>query len=105
MTQLPTALCLRTDHAFLILNVLTPAWHPKEPEAHVLFLCAEVGKHWDSLRLLRESIKWARERGCLRWWFCSETEHAVDALARRVGAEPAAMRYRLDLTKANPNGQ
>jgi hypothetical protein len=96
--QSPTALCLRTDRAFLIQNIITPAWHPREPEAHVLFLCAEPKAHWDAMRLVKESVRWAKEKGCLRWWICSETENSIEALARRMGAEPAVMRYKLDLS-------
>lgn len=91
-------LVIRTSDAFSIASILTPAWHPKESECHVLFLCAAVGAHWQAISLLRETIRFARERKCVRWWFSSETEHAIDQLARRVGAEPAVMRYKLDLS-------
>jgi hypothetical protein len=93
----PIALVIRTDHAFLIASIVTPVWHPKEPECHVLFLCAAPGRHWEAVRLLRFSTRWGREQGCLRWWFSSETDYAIDALAKRVGARPAVQRYRLDL--------
>jgi hypothetical protein len=99
MMQAPTARCARTDHGFCISNIVTSAWHPKEREAHVIFLCCAEGKHWDGVRLLKDSIAWGRGEKCVRWWFCSETEHAIDALAKRVGAVPAVMRYRLDLTE------
>ena len=97
MLQNPNALVIRTASAFAIATVLTPAWHPKEPECHVLFLCAAEGKHWQAVTLVRETVRWARERGCLKWWFSSETEHDIEMLARRVGAEPAVMRYCLNL--------
>lgn len=90
-------LASRTTDAFCITSMLTPAWHPKEPEAHVLFLCAAEGAHWQAMSLLRESVAWARGKGCVRYWLSSETEHSIEALAKRVGAEPAVTRYKLDL--------
>lgn len=94
----PNMRITRMEDAFCICSILTPAWHPKESECHVLFLCAAKGAHWQALNLLRESTHWARERECVRWWFCSETDNKIDALAKRVGAEPAVMRFKLDLT-------
>lgn len=91
----------RTADAFCITSVLTPAWHPKEPEAHVLFLCAAEGAHWQAMSLLRESVRWSKEKGCVRWWFSSETDHSIEALAKRVGAEPSVTRYKLDLTNGH----
>ena len=87
----------RSDDAFCISSILTPAWHPKEPECHVLFLCTAEGKHWQGISLLRSSIAWAKGKGCVRWWFSSETEHSIEQLALRVGAQPSVMRYKLDL--------
>ena len=94
----PTALAIRTDHAFAIANIITSAWHPKEHECHIVFLCAADGYHWEAIKLLRQSIGWARGRGCIRWWVSSETEYRIDALAKRVGARPAVQRWLLDLT-------
>jgi hypothetical protein len=93
----PNTLVIRTQRAYLISNILTPAWHPQEPECHVLFLCAEPKAHWDAMRLVRENVRWAREKGCVRWWICSETEHSIEAFAKRMGAAAALTRYRLDL--------
>jgi len=97
MLQERSAQLIRTDHAFCISNIVTPVWHPKEPEVHVLFLCCAEGHHWDGVRLLRSSIDWGKANKCQRWWFCSETDHHIDALAKRVGAYAAVTRYRLDL--------
>lgn len=95
--QQPTVLNIRTTDAFCISSILTTAWHPKERECHVLFLCAAVGAHWQAMSLLRESVRWAREEGCLNWWFSSETENLIDSLAKRIGAKPTVMRWKLDL--------
>jgi hypothetical protein len=98
MIRAPSALALRSDHAFLIVNVTTSAWWPDERECHVLFACAASGHHWELVRLLRQSISWSRGKGCVRWWFSSETDIDIEVLALRVGAQPRVMRYCIDLT-------
>lgn len=84
--RLPTALAIRADHGFLVANILASGWFPKKREAHVLWLCVEEGHHWEAVKLLRHSICWAKELNCTRWWFMSDTENGVAALAERVGA-------------------
>lgn len=96
--QNPQALVSRTDDAFVIAIYTTPAWHPAEPECHVHFLCAAEGCHWQAMKLLRETVAWARGHGCVRWWFSSETQYEIGPLAKRLGARPRVMRYCLDLT-------
>lgn len=93
----PNALAIRGEHAFLIAHTTTPAWHPNETECHILFLCAAPGYHWQAVKLLRQSIAWARERQCVRWWFSSETPSDIGPLALRVGARASVVRYQLDL--------
>lgn len=88
---------IRTTDAFCISTIQIPAWHPEEPECHVIFICAAAGAHWQAMSLLREAVRWARSRNCLRFWISSETENRVDSLAKRLGAEPAVMRFKLDL--------
>jgi len=86
--RLPTAIAWRNDHAFLVGNTQARAWVPKHRTLHILALCVEEGHHWSAVELLRGSVEWARAQGCDRWWLASETEHGVEALARRVGARP-----------------
>lgn len=93
----PTMLMIRSERAFLIANHIAPPWYPKRRECHVMALCAYPGAHWQGIGLLRESIAWARLHQCVRWRFHSETEHAVGALCRRVGAREDSPRYVLDL--------
>lgn len=95
----PTAIALRTDHAFLVATVVVPVWNPRRPECHILALCCADGAHWEGVQLLRRSRAWAVEQGCLRWWFWSETEHRVGALAKRVGASLGAQRYVIDFVE------
>lgn len=91
-----TALAIRSDHGFVIANIVAPAWFPRKRDAHILWLCVEEGHHWEAVKLLRASICWAKEQGCRRWWFDGDTEHEVGALAERVGAREVP-RYRIDL--------
>jgi len=89
--KLDTALAVRNEHGFLIGNITTTMWTPKRRTLHLLMLCVEEGHHWSAIELLRGSIEWARKRGCRRWLFNSDTDHRVDALAFRVGAQRAAV--------------
>ena len=95
--QNPQALAIRTDHAFLIGSIAIPVGQPKDRGFHVLYVCAAEGHHWETVRLLRDSISWARGSGCMEWWVSSETAVDIEPLAKRVGAKPRVMRYRLDL--------
>lgn len=96
----PDSLAIRTDNAFLIANIVTGIWQPDERECHVTFLCAAEKHHWEAVKLIKRSVTWARGTGCRKWWFCSETECPIDAIALRVGARPEVMRYSIDLWDA-----
>lgn len=100
----PDALPIRTRHAFLIANIVTSPWQPTERDCHVVFCCAAERYHWEAVRLVRQSITWARGAGCRKWWFSSETEFAIDQIARRVGAKPDVMRYSIELMPGVKNG-
>lgn len=93
----PNMLLLRTHDAFLVGNHVAPPWYPKRRECHVMALCAKPGAHWQAVRLLRESIDWARTHDCVCWRFHSETMHDVGALARYLGAQADTPRYVIDL--------
>jgi hypothetical protein len=97
--KLDTALAWRNDHGWLVANTQTRAWAPKHRTLHILALCVEEGHHWCAVELLRGSVEWARAQGCDRWWLASETEHGVEALARRVGARPMPG-YAIDLKES-----
>lgn len=98
MMQRPDWLVMRSAHAFAISNLFVPAWRTQaEPECNVVILCAEPGGVWDAVRVLRESVRWARQKGCTAWWFGSETEVDISAIARRVGGVKALPRYRIGL--------
>lgn len=84
--NLPTALAIRSDHGFLVANIIATGWWPKRRACHILWLCLEEGHHWEAVKLLRASIVWAKEQGCRRWILSSDTEYPFAALAARVGA-------------------
>lgn len=90
------ALCIRSAESFLIASRVVPLWGTP-PECHIVFLCAAPGAHWQAITLLRQSVAWARDNGCCKWWFGSETRFDVRSLAKRVGAQEAWPRYKLDL--------
>lgn len=83
--------------AFLIASIVAAPWYPKRKELHVMGFCAREGAYWRAVRLLRESVIWAREHGCVRWRFHSETKYDVSALCRYVGAHQDSPRYVIDL--------
>ena len=90
----PQALVLRDDDACCITVITTSPWHtPTESEAHVVFAFADKGKHWQLVRLLRQSVQWARMRGCKLWRCHSDTEYDVGVLAKRIGAKQAPQRW------------
>jgi hypothetical protein len=84
---------IRTDHAFTIAMLSCLPWTPSEFEVNIIMLCAEDGHMWDTLRLLRSSIEWARLRKASYWKICSETDYELGPLARRLGATELTSRY------------
>lgn len=94
----PDWLAIRSNNAFLIANIATSVWQPDERECHVIFCCTAGDRYvWEATRLVKQSQTWARGCGCRKWWFSSETNFKIDALAERVGAKPTVMRYSVDL--------
>lgn len=93
----PDGLLIRTDDALCISALILPVWRTSPHECHVIAAVAEKGKHWQLVRLLKRSLAWARERGCDKWIFGSETDTDVSALAKRVGGIPFNPRYRIEL--------
>lgn len=83
----------RTDNAFQISMLSLMPWLPAEPECSVIFACAEEGYGWDVIRLMRDSIEWARRRRCTVWRLSSDTEVDFVALAKRLGCDEISPRY------------
>lgn len=95
--EAPDGLAIRTEQAFLAAVLHIPPWWPDDRECHIQALVAAPGYHWDAVRLLRASIEWARVKDCVRWYLSSETDYDFAALARRVGAVPGHVKYKIDL--------
>lgn len=88
-----TFYCTRTDNAFQILMLSVMPWLPAEPEANCIFVCADEGAMWEALRLLRDSIDWAKKRKCAMWRLSSDTEVEFPGVARRLGCTEISPRY------------
>lgn len=86
-------LAQRTDNAFCISMLSVTPWIPADYETNVVVICAEDNAVWESLKLLRASIEWARLRRCKMWRMSSDTQNDVSLLAHRLGAEEISPRY------------
>jgi hypothetical protein len=84
---------VRTDDAFLIALLRSLPWLPNEFEAHVIVVCADIGKIWQAVPLLRASLAWARHRKAASWQFQSDTMFDVAPLVRRLGAASLEPRF------------
>ena len=84
---------LRTDHAFLIAMLSTTPWMPATPECNITLVCAEEGRMWEAVMLLRASIEWAKRRKCSLWRISSETDFDLAPIAHKLGATEANVRY------------
>jgi hypothetical protein len=87
----------RTENAFAISMLSTLPWTPSEFECNVIFVCAEEGALWEAMKLMRDSVAWAKGRKCARWRLSSNTQFDVHAMARRLGATEISPRFTLEL--------
>ena len=87
----------RTQNAFAISMISCLPWTPSEFECNIVFICADDGAMWEAMKLLRDSIEWARIRKCVRWKLSSDTETDVYAMAKRLGATQISPRFSLEL--------
>lgn len=90
----------RTANAFQISNLTTTPWQPRVYRADIVFICADHGKMWETLPLLRDSIAWARDRGAYAWRFETETEHDLGPVMKKLGVTELTPRYHLELVHA-----
>jgi hypothetical protein len=88
---------IRSDNAFLIAMLSTTPWVPQTPEANVALVCADDGKMWEAIMLLRASIEWAKRRKCSLWRVSSETDFDLEPIARKLGAIEPNTRWILRL--------
>lgn len=83
----------RTNNAFQITMLSVMPWLPAEPEASMIFACADDGHMWEIIKLCRDSVEWARNRRCTIWRLSSDTEYDFSGLAKRLGCEEMSPRY------------
>lgn len=88
---------IRSSDAFCIVMIICVPWLPTEFEATIVFICADEGKGFQALALLRHTIAWARKRKCTVWRISTETQFDLGPMARRVGAKELTPRYSLRL--------
>jgi hypothetical protein len=86
---------IRSDNAFMIAMLSTTPWTPHTPEANVTLVCADDGKMWQAVMLLRASIEWARRRKCSLWRISSETDFDLGPIAHKLGATEPNTRWQL----------
>jgi len=88
---------VRTKNAFAISMISVVPWLPSEFECNVVFIAADDDALWEAMKLLRDSIEWARLRKCVRWRLTSDTENDLCGIARRLGAKEISPRFTLEL--------
>lgn len=87
----------RTPNAFCISMLSVSPWLPAEYECHISFLCADDGAMWETMKLMRASLVWAKQAKCTSWKIASDTDADLAPLARRLGATEIAPRFILRL--------
>lgn len=90
-------LATRLTNSFQIGLVSLLPWVPSKLEYHVVFICSDDGAMWEAAKLLRQSIDWARKRGCKCWRLSSDTEFDLAPVARRLGATEVSPRFTINL--------
>jgi hypothetical protein len=94
----PLMFCpMRLKNSFAISMLTSLPWTPARFECHLVLLCADDDNVWETAKLLRASIEWARGRGCKRWNMTSDTDYNLYPLALRVGAKQLTPRHYIDL--------
>ena len=88
---------IRTDNAFCIAYINTFPWLPGESDCNVNFICADDGKMWEAVRLLRATIDWAKRRNCKNWWLAGDTDIDLKMIAWRLQAREQWPRFKLQL--------
>jgi hypothetical protein len=88
----------RTDNAFCISMLSVTPWLPVDYETNIVVICAEDYATWESMKLLRASIAWAKLRRCKNWRISSDTDNDIAIFARRLGATELSPRFVMSLT-------
>lgn len=88
---------VRSENAFTVAYINTFPWLPGAMECNITFICADDGKGWEALMLLRQTVAWAKKRNCKWWNLASDTDTDLGPIARRIGAREVWPRYRMEL--------
>lgn len=91
---------VRLANSFLIAMLSTLPWIPSQFDCNIICVCADDGHMWETAKLLRGSIEWARKRKCKHWMLASDTVFDLAPMAQRLGAKEIWPRYMLDLEAA-----
>lgn len=97
--SLEACLAQRTDDAFCVTLLHGYHWLPFQYEAHVIALCAEEGRVWQAIALLRCSVIWGYEQGATAWRIHADTGSDIGPLMRRLRVPEDKPRYKLDLRR------
>ena len=87
----------RLANSFCISMLSCVPWLPNDFECHIVLCCADDGAIWEAVRLLRDSIQWARYRKCKSWKLTSDTANDFANIARRLGVTEVFPRFSLEL--------
>ena len=87
----------RLRSSFCVSMLACVPWLPNDFECHVVLACADDGAMWEVMKLLRDSIRWARFRKCKIWRLSSDTENDFAAIARRLGVTEISPRFSMEL--------
>lgn len=88
---------VRLANSFLIAMLSTLPWLPAEFDCNIICVCADDGAMWETMKLLRASVDWARKRGCKHWLLASDTVYDLAPMAKRLNANEISPRFSIKL--------
>lgn len=89
---------LRSEQGFIVPNIQTNFWAPRDPYCYLMFPCTEpTPVNRAVVRLIQAGEAWAREQGCAYVVLGSENEVDFTPVAKPLGFEPMQPGFRKDL--------
>ena len=88
---------VRLSNSFLIAMLSTLPWLPSQFDCNIICVCADDGFMWETIKLLRGSIDWARKRKCKHWMLASDTAFDLAPMAKRLNAKELWPRFMINL--------
>lgn len=95
----PNIACFRDDDAFACAGLSEFFWEDQK-RANLIFLGARKGAVWQTVRVMRAVLGWAKSRGAGSFHFGEETGMDMAPIARRIRAMKDRPSYRIDLRSA-----